>query len=344
MPSASKRPGVTDVARLAGVHPSTVSRALSPVDRRRISAEVVGRVEAAAATLGYQPNEFAAGLRSGRSRLVGVVLPDIANTVFAPILCGIEAGLDENGLVAIVANTRGEPARQQLVCDRLAAQRVAGIILATAARRDPHLATLARRGIPLVLVNRSTSDDGTPSVVSDDGRGMALAVDHLAALGHRRLAHLAGPPALSTGYGRRAGFLAAVQKAGLDEPAIVNASGYDRAAGRAATIKLLEDDQDVSGIVCANDLIALGCLDVLRDRGIACPADMSVMGHNDMPLVDVTTPALTTIRIRHREMGLEAARLMLLAIAGERAAMGVVLRPELIVRASTAPPRPASVR
>lgn len=339
MASNPKRPGVADVARIAGVHPSTVSRALSPIDRRRISADVVERVISAASALGYQPDGVAAGLRSGRTRLVGVVLPDIANTVFAPILCGIEAGLEAEGLIAIVASTRGDAKRQQILCDRLAAQRVCGIILATASRADSSLATMAARGMPLVLVNRSISDSSIPSVVSDDAVGMSLAVEHLASLGHRRLVHIAGPLAVSTGFGRKAGFLAAVEARGLERPFVSLASGYDRGAGHAATIKFLNDGHDVTAIVCANDLIALGCIDALRERRLECAAKMSVVGHNDMPLVDITSPPLTTIRIRHHEMGLEAARLMLLAIEGQRAPMSVVLRPELIVRASTGAPR-----
>ena len=339
-PTPARRARVTDVARLAGVHASTVSRALSPATRHMVSAEVVARVLAAAERLAYQPDAIAASLRSGRSHTVGVVLPDITNPVFPLILGGIEEALDARGYVPIVANaggqaSRADPARQCVVVERLLAHQVDGLILATASRHDAAIGTIVARGIPLVLVNRADDEGRVPAVVSDDSRGMALAVDHLVALGHRRLAHLAGPATLSTGWQRRAGFLAAAAAHGLDTPAIMEADAYGREAGRLAAERLLDEAPGVTAIVAANDLLALGCLDALRGRGRTCPEDLSLVGHNDMPFMDAIAPPLTTVRIRHREMGTEAARLLLRAIAGEANGLSIVLRPDLIVRGST---------
>ncbi len=332
------RAKVTDVARLTGVHASTVSRALNPQTRHMISEPVVARIQAAAERLAYQTDAVASTLRSRRSRTIGIVLPDITNPAFPPILGGIEAVLDEAGYVAIVANAAGQSDRQQMLLDRLAARQVDGLILASAAWRDPLVQRVADRRIPLVLVNRSEAGGTVPAVFSNDSLAMALAVEHLAELGHRRLAHLGGPLTLSTGHGRREGFLAAAAGCGLGALPVVAAAAYSRDAGRAATARLLDEHAGITAIVAGNDLLAVGCLDVLRERGLDCPGDISVVGHNDIPLMDALSPPLTTIRIQHAEMGREAARLMLRSLASETGTLQVMLQPILIVRRSTATP------
>lgn len=337
----SQRVTASDVAKAVGVHVSTVSRAMNPQTRGLVAGEVAERVLAAAASLGYSPNSLAAGLRTRRSFTVGVVLPDITNPVFPPILGGIQDALEVEGYVPIVADAGPEAARRETVVERMIARQVDGLILATSLRRDPVLALCRARGIPLVLVNRSAEESGFPAVVSDDRRGMRLAVDHLASLGHRAIGHVAGPVELSTGYGRLQGFLEAMAAHGFDVPAgaVVETRAYGREAGREATVALLAQAPGLTAIVAANDLLALGCYDALRTAGLRCPQDLSVVGHNDMPMVDMVDPPLTTVRIRHHEMGAEAARLLLRQIADATQGFDVVLRPDLVVRASTAPPR-----
>ena len=336
-----QRVTASDVAKAVGVHVSTVSRAMNPQTRGLVAGEVAERVLAAAASLGYSPNSLAAGLRTRRSFTVGVVLPDITNPVFPPILGGIQDALEVEGYVPIVADAGPEAARRETVVERMIARQVDGLILATSLRRDPVLALCRARGIPLVLVNRSAEESGFPAVVSDDRRGMRLAVDHLASLGHRAIGHVAGPIELSTGYGRLQGFLEAMAAQGVDVPAdaIAEARAYGREAGREATVALLARMPGLTAIVAANDLLALGCYDALRAAGLRCPQDLSVVGHNDMPMVDMVDPPLTTVRIRHHEMGAEAARLLLRQIADATQGFDVVLRPDLVVRASTAAPR-----
>jgi LacI family transcriptional regulator len=328
---------VLDVAKAAGVHPSTVSRALKPETRSLLTPEVAARVLAIANQLGYQPNSLAAGLRTRRSDVIGVVLPDITNAVFPPILRGIEDALNAEGLVAIVANAGIDPERQRGIVQRLLARQVDGLILATAAREDSSVDLCLDRGIPIVLVNRHETAHRAPSVSSDDAAGMALAVAHLRALGHRRIGHLGGPQMVSTGAERLRGFHAAMAEAGLTPASVVTAASFTRAAGVEAAGRLLDAAAGLTAVVAANDLLALGLYDVLAERGRSCPGDVSVVGHNDMPLVDMVAPPLTTIRIRHHEMGLEAARLLLeLMRKTSPGVTDVVLRPELVVRASTA--------
>lgn len=327
---------ITHVALQAGVDRSTVSRALDPKKRALISDAVVKRVEATAQALGYRPNQLAAALRTRRSGAVGVLLPDITNPVFPPIVKGIEETLRAAGCVALLANADGDAASQTEVFEQMLARRVDGLIIATAARDDLLVARCVAQHVPFVLVNRGADAAELFMVVNDDRLGTRMAVQHLAALGHTRIAHLAGPQNLSTGFVRRAGFVAAMREAGLPAGSIVNCTGYSREAGKAGCEKLFAKSPGITAVVAANDLLALGCYDALHAMNLMCPGDVSVIGHNDMPLMDMVSPAMTTVRIQHREMGAQAARLLLEQIASpDRHPECVVLAPAMIVRAST---------
>jgi LacI family transcriptional regulator len=342
-----KRVTIEDVARAAGVHASTVSRALSPSKRALVTGAVAARVSATARRLGYSHDQAAAGLRTRRSATVGVLIPDIANPVVPPILRGIEAALAEAGYTAIIANTDNDALRAGDALTRLAARRVDGVILATVSRRDPLLERCRELGLAVVLVNRSVDDAATSTVISDDQSGAALAVRHLAMLGHRAIGHVAGPRRFSTGAGRRSGFVAALRTVTgrTQPPPIVEAASYEIEAGTRAAGVLLTAHPRITAIVAANDLLALGCYDAANRRGLACPRDISITGFNDMPFADRFDPPLTTIHIPLRAMGAEAARLLLVEIEYPRAAKREIkLQPELVVRGSTAPPRPSAAR
>lgn len=331
-------PTIKEIADATGVHASTVSRALDPKKRHLVAADVAERIVLQAKSLGYQPNRLAAGLRRGRSNLIGVLLPDITNPVFAPILGGITEALALDGYAPIVADAGNDASQQIFFVDNFLNQRVDGLILASVSRDDALVGYCIDRGLPVVLVNRSEALDRVSSVVSDDDKGMSLAVDHLVAIGHSKIAHIAGPLNTSTGLLRRDGFVTAMARHGLSGR-VREAARYSREDGAVAAADLFDGGDGISAVVAANDLLALGVLDVIRKRGLRCPQDVSVVGHNDMPLIDLVSPPLTTVRIEHREMGRGAAKLLLENIeAGSTAARHVVLEPELVVRASTAPP------
>jgi len=342
-PQKTSRRAVTlkQVAAAAGVHASTVSRALNPSTRSMVAPAVVVRVMKAAAHLSYRPDPVAASLRTGRSKLVGILVPDIANTVFAPILSGASERLSAQGYSVIVADVGNDGDRQLDLAAGLVARRVDGLILATVSRDDPLAAFCVERNLPAVLVNRAETMARLSAVVSDDSLGMQLAVDHLVELGHRRIGHLAGPAQHSTGFLRRRGFGHALAAHGLDPAAAPCevAGAYTREEGAAAMRRLLDAHPGMTAIVAANDLLALGAYDVLRERGLDCPRDLSIVGHNDMPLVDMVQPPLTTVRISHREMGRQAADLLQQAIEEEGISVrNVVLPSRLIVRGSTGVP------
>lgn len=335
---------IKEVARLAEVHPSTVSRALNAATRHLISPEIVAKVEAAAQELGYARNALASGLRTRRSLTVGMIVPDITNPLFPPMLRGVEDGLGPD-YTTILANTDNDPERAATSARRLLARGVDGLILATARRRDPLIAELVAERVPLVLVNRSTDQGGVSAVLSDDAQGVRLMLDHLLALGHQRIAHLAGPQDLSTGAARHRAFKEAMRHARLevDERQIALARSFTLAEGERLALQLLRASPRPTAILAGNDLLALGAYGAAASLGLAAPRDVSITGFNDMPFVDRLTPPLTTIRIQHYNMGVQAARLLLDRLArSDGPGATVQLGVELIVRGSTATALPES--
>lgn len=339
--TARRRATIKQVAEATGVHPSTVSRALSPSSRHLLTDAVAERIRETATAMGYKRNAVAAGLRTGQSKLIGVLAPDIADPGFPPILGGLAETLGQHGYAAIVADVGGDGSRQGELIDRLLAQGVDGLVLATVARKDPAILQCQKSGAPVVLINRVDDAGRLPAVVSDDARGMRMAVEHLTTLGHRRIGHVAGPQDISTGATRRAGFEAAAADAKLRDAPVEFAATYTRKEGERAALRLLARKTRPTAIVAANDLLAIGVYDALAVAGLTCPTDVSVVGHNDMPYVDMLAPPLTTIRIAQRDIGREAARLLTQKIAGAPARNArVVLGSELVIRGSTSgPPR-----
>jgi LacI family transcriptional regulator len=333
---------IRDVAKSAGVHASTVSRALDPSKRHLIAAPVVSKITAIADELGYRRDPVAASLRTRRSKLVGVIVPDIANPVFSPIISAITETLSASGYSTIVADGGQDRKRQSALLGELLARRVDGLVLATVRRDDPILKECLEENLPLVLVNRSDDGERVSSVVTDDRAGMRLAVEHLIALGHRNIGHVAGPAHISTGNLRRLGFEEAMAAQNLTLPAeaVVEAAAYERDAGEIAAKQLLEQFPALTAIAAANDLLALGVYRAIAAAGMKCPQDISVVGHNDMPLADMVEPPLTTIRIGPREMGRDAAQLLISRMREPDVPIKrIVLSPSLVIRASTAAPR-----
>ncbi|MBZ5737944.1 LacI family DNA-binding transcriptional regulator [Nocardioides mangrovi] len=335
-------PTLRDVADAAGVHPATASRALNPATRGLVNADTARRVIKVAESLGYRPNPIARGLKTAKSGTVGLVIPDLTNPLFPPIVRGIEDVLEPAGYSGLIVNTDNDPGRERAQIEQLRSRQVEGLIIATALLDHPLLAQLRREGVLMVMVNRRPDGIDVPSITPDDATGVELAVRHLADLGHRRIAHLAGPLQTSTGLVRARAFRSAIRDRGLDDdPDLVEVCTYwSEEAGAVGLRTLLDRGTEFTAVVAGNDLIALGCYDVFAERGIDCPSEISVVGFNDMPFLDKLRPPLTTIAIPHQQIGAEAARLLLDAIADPaRPARSVLLPLSLVVRGSTAPPR-----
>jgi LacI family transcriptional regulator len=334
-----------DVAAAARVHPATASRALNPETRILVSEETARRVADAAAALGYRPNPVARSLRTRRSHTIGVLIPDLNNPLFPPMVRGLEDGLTEAGYVALLGNTDSDTGKEQAIFEQMRARHVDGFVLATAHAHDPVLAEAAEAGLPVVLMNRLDPEHDFSSVSVDNEQGMRMAVAHLVELGHTRIAHIAGPPQVSTGEGRRRGYDQGLKAANIDpdEDLIVAATGFTVEEGARCCGELLgrrAAGAGFSAIAVANDMLAVGCFGALDEAGLSCPDDLSLVGFNDMPFVGRLRPPLTTVRFPHYQLGRDAAQLLLERVARADAPVKVLfLDPELVVRGSTAAPR-----
>lgn len=331
-----------DVARLAGVHPGTASRALNEQTRPLVNAATARRVLDAAEQLRYRPNPIARGLKTNRSHTVGVIVPDLMNPLFAAIVRGIEDRLDRAGYTLLITNTDNDPDRERTQFEAMLARQVDGFITATAQRDHRLITEVVGPDAKVVLVNRRADDNALPAVAADDDRGVRLAVAHLVELGHRRIALLSGPQRLSTGLRRQQGFIAAMSERGLlvDPKLLDNSEAFTEIEGARVCRDLLGRGEPFTAIVAGNDLMALGCLDALEEAGLRCPEDVSVVGFNDIPFADRFRPPLTTVHIPHYQIGAAGGDLMLDMLRGtDVGRRQILLDPELVIRESTAPPR-----
>jgi LacI family transcriptional regulator, galactose operon repressor len=329
-----------DVARVAGVNVGTASRALSEDRRDMVSPETLKRVEGAARELDYKANPIARGLKTSKTFSIGVLVPDLTNPLYPPIIRGIDDVLSRASYTPLIANTDNDQKRERKGFEALQGRRVDGFVIASAFREHPLVEEAIAAGIPLVLSLRRIDAGTAWTVCVDEHTGIGEAVAHLASLGHRRIAHIGGPVVMSTAQERYLGFIAAMTR--LGEASIQDlvqlADGFSIESGRRACLELLDRDVDPTAITAGNDLIALGCIDALAERGLSCPEDVSVIGYNDMPLADRLTPALTTVRIPHYELGVRSAEVLLDRITGGGSVSRTeMLTPKLIVRKSTRP-------
>jgi len=338
----SSRTTLKDVAREAGVHVSTASRALNPATAVIVNPDTVERVAVAAQKLGYRPHPLARGLRTNRTMSVGVIIPDMENPLFGPIIAGVESVLMEEGYSVLIGNADRGSGHADVLVEEMLERHVDGLILATPGRDGSETALAAQREISIVLVNRSVDDNSIPAIVGDDHAGIGLAVSHLRELGHERIGHVAGPGWVSTGRGRREAFLAWMESVGLAgrSDLVEAADWYQVEPGFTAALTLLERHPDLTAIVAANDLLALGCYRAVRSLGKVIGGDISITGYNDIPLLDLMQPPMTAVRVPYRQMGVNAASTLLSLISGEDVSRSpMLLAPTLAIRASTGPPR-----
>jgi len=327
---------------------STASRALNPLTRSVVNPETVERVTSVARRLGYSPHPLARGLRTNQTMSVGVVIPDVENPLFGPIIAGAESVLMEGGYSVLIGNAERGGVDAEAVVSNLLDHRVDGLLLATAGRSDKWISDLARRGVPAVLVNRTIEDTSIPAILCDEHAGMGLAVQHLAGLGHRRIGHVAGPGSLSTGLFRRQAFLTwmRILELGPSDDVVTEAAWFQVEPGYEAAIELLQRQPDLTAIVAANDLLALGCYRAIRELGGEVAVDVSVTGYNDIPLLDMMQPPMTTVRVPYRQMGTHGAATLLdlMGQGNDGTTASIKLTPTLVVRSSTRPPRSQSSR
>ncbi|GAA3696517.1 LacI family DNA-binding transcriptional regulator [Arthrobacter ginkgonis] len=330
-----KRQPVTlaEVAQRAGVNKSTVSRALTS-NPQQVGAATVERIRAIAAEMGYLPDSAAATLRSGKSRVIGVLVPRVTDYVLASVYEGATKTARQHGYTTIVSNTDDDPAVRVQQLESLLARRVDGLIIGDARLDgDEVVATLKRRQIPYVLVNRRLH--GHPSVTTDDLRGGELAAEHLLGLGHRDVGILAGPGYTSTGIERSLGFSQHYARAGIRlDPSVRIESQNDAEGGFAAARELLARHPEVTGIFATNDFAAIGAMGAAREAGRTPGVDLAVVGYNDIPLAQYLPLPLTSVSSPIFRMGERGAEVLLDIIAGGEP-VAELLEPQLKARLST---------
>lgn len=328
---------IRDVAERVGVHHSTVSRALSPSKRDKISPAVVKKVEQAADELGYFPNIVASSLKQNRSFTVGVLIPDLTNPLFPPIIRGIQDAVEAAGYTVITANTDDEQDKELNALRIMRGRAIEGMIISTARREDRIVDECIANDIPFVLVNRTVDHDGVSAVIVDEDHGVRSVIDHLVGLEHTRIAHVSGPQHSSTGFGRARAFTQCMNAHDLRGELIEVAEKYTIEEGRRAFTRLLARDKKLTAVVAANDMLALGCLDATKELGLRVPEDISITGYDDIQFLDRMSPALTTVHVPKYEMGALATQKLLDMIAGDDSSVSIVrVQPSLVVRNSTA--------
>ncbi|MCM5557522.1 substrate-binding domain-containing protein [Pleomorphomonas sp. JP5] len=336
---ATERQGrvtILDVAAVAGVSKSTVSRIL---DERlpRSDSDTARRVRQVAADLGYFRDVSAASLRRGKTGTIGVIVPRLTDTVMAMLYEAVAQACAKRGLFAIVATTNDDPAADRAAAERLMRQGVDGLVLSTTRDDDDMAQELADRGISYVLTLRT--DGKSLSSVGDDDFGGYLATRHLLDLGHRRIGIIAGPDYASSSRGRLEGYRRAMAEANIAvDPAWVAPSSFDIDTGGAAAERLMTGANPPTAIFAINDNTAIGAMSKLTQMGLSVPEDVSLVGYNDIPIVCRLPTPLTTVRVPFDQVAIAALDLL---EASPPSAADRIRRvtPTLIPRKSTVPPK-----
>ncbi|MFD1213433.1 LacI family DNA-binding transcriptional regulator [Arthrobacter sp. GCM10027362] len=337
--SSRQRPvTIKDLASQLGVHPSTVSRVLhsgAEVARGAASTETARKVRELARELGYSPHPQASGLRTGRTQLLGTIVPRLSDLVLAMMYEGVEEAAAELNYSAFVMNSRDDPEEQRRKTEIMLARRVDGLIFGDVHLDCSLMPELARRGVPFVLMNRGL--DGFPSATCDDVLGGKLVADHLWEKGHRNVAVVAGEQYASTGVDRTSGFVNRWRALGGDiDPRAVVGSRFDTAGGREATAAILRTARDLpTAIFAVNDFAAIGAMGALRSHGLAVGRDIAVVGFNDTPIAAQLPVPLSSVRSPMLEIGRAAVQL-LRRVLNHEPAESVRLKPVLQVRESSA--------
>ncbi|OZC55466.1 hypothetical protein CH267_12870 [Rhodococcus sp. 06-621-2] len=324
---------IAEIAKRAGVHPSTVSRALAP-SATKISDDMVRKITDIANELGYQPDHAAASLRTGRSNALGVIVPRLTDYVLARVYEGIDEAAHAAGFQTVVTNSADERATRLTKMDELLARRIEGLVIGDARLDgDELIQSLERKRIPFVLVNRRVR--GQLSVTTDDIAGGRLAAQHLVELGITSAGVVAGPDHVSTCVERTHGFVQRFLRAGVDfADTRIAPSAPDAEGGYRAASLLLDRHPDIEAIFAINDFAAVGAMGAAREHGRTPGRDIAVIGYNDIPLSQYLPVPLTSVSTQMRRMGTEGAE-RLCRLLDNQAVDSLLLEPSLNVREST---------
>ncbi|MGO8892703.1 MAG: LacI family DNA-binding transcriptional regulator [Streptosporangiaceae bacterium] len=334
---------IREVAALAGVSVGTVSNVLN---RPGVVAESTrSRVQQAIKSLGFIRNESARQLRAGRSRIIGLVVLDVANPFFTDVARGVEDEASESGLAVILCNSDDQQAKESGYLELLEEHRVQGILITPVSGADERLTLLQRRGTPVVLVDSRSPSGSQCSVSVDDVLGGDLAVSHLLEAGHKRIAFVGGPMSIRQVADRRDGALRALERAngtgaGLH---VMETPALNVSAGQQAGAALAEFPAGTrpTAVFCANDLLALGVLQEMTARRIRVPESIALVGYDDIDFAAAAAVPLSSVRQPRQQLGRSAAQLLIDETLGGEAHQHrqVIFQPELVIRQSSLAPR-----
>jgi LacI family transcriptional regulator len=330
-------PTIKDVAQAAEVSTATVSHVINGT--RYVSDEVRRRVLEVMDHLNYQPNAVARGLRTKKTQLLALVIPDITNSFFTDLARGFQDAADQRNYVVVICNTDRALNRELRFLDMLHQQRVDGLVLNPVMVTADDLKRLLRAQVAVVLIGSQIDDPDFDLVMVDNVRGGFDATQHLIDLGHRRISLVAGPLTTSSGYLRHQGYCLALDRSGIPcEGSLIVEGSFTFEGGYESMQKLLLLDPQPSAVFAASDIMALGAKKAIEDAGLHIPDDLSLIGFDDIPEVSMTRPRLTTIAQPRYQMGREAAQMLI-----ERIDQGnllqrrrLVMKHKLVVRESTA--------
>jgi LacI family transcriptional regulator len=336
LPYGRAAPTIHDVARLAGVSIGTVSKALNAGGR--LSQETRDKVLRVAREIGYRPNDLAQSLHRATSRTIGIISNDSFGRFTFPIVEALEERLADEGIAVFMCNATDDSERERQHLDQLLGKRVDGLVV-TARRADKRvpIGPLVH-GLPVIYVFSQADDPNSLSLLPDDEGGAVLAVNHLAAIGRTRIAHVTGPEHFEAVRLRKKGYLSALSAAGLPHNATFYLSGvWSEEWGREAVARLFAGKgKRPDGLFCGNDQIARGAADALRERGLSVPQDVAIVGFDNWEVMTLAArPPLTSVDMNLRGLGREAGDRLIEMIKGKRV-RGVKRRPcSLVVRQST---------
>lgn len=328
---------IRDVAKFADVSITTVSHVIN--NTRFVSEDLKERVMQAMNELGYKPNMLARGLRSGRTRTIGLVVPDMANLFFAEISRAIEDIVFNKGYSLIICNSDDNPEKQKAYFGVLLAKQVEGIIFISTGSSQDYIEQLENSGIPIVLADREVPTQLADVVLIDNEYGGYLATNHLISLGHKRIACIAGPSELTPSADRVNGYRRALCEADLPVyPEYIVNGDFHFKLGEAAMLHLLDLNPRPDAVFVSNDMMAFGCIRAIHSRNLVLPNDISIVGFDDILLAKASSPALTTIAQPTQKMAEKITELLFLRLESHPSntkRKRVILKPELVIRDST---------
>ncbi|MBU8985689.1 LacI family transcriptional regulator [Bifidobacterium longum] len=333
--SIKDSPRLEDVAQRAGVSISTASKALH--DNPRVSLKTRQLVQRVAQELSYAPNALAQSLVTGLSGTVGLITSDMSGRFCTQIMMGAENVLGSRSMSVLLTNARADPTLEAMHVRKLLSLKVDGLIL-MGRETDPRPSLSNDIPVPVTYAYAPSEDPNDASVTCDNVGAGRMAVEHLISCGRSRIAIIGGDPSFTAATDRTQGSLEALEEAGLEPVGPIRYGTWHGSWGRGATRLLLDQKLDFDAIICQNDQIARGCIDVLKERGLRIPEDVAVIGHDNWTdVVDVARPSLTDIDNCAVDIGRRAAEMLLDAINGKPHHGIELLDCKLIQRESTVP-------